>query len=244
MPPKPQAVVVERWLPFKEQKRRVIYNRPTQPDPVVIKPRNVIIQWEAPRVNVRQEVKYLGVDRANPAEYVQRYGQELKKAQELPEIVRRLPNPEGIVLASEYQYNKLQELYGDVDALRLVDLDKEGLSEYRNYVSSQSYQRHESPVVGYATLSIANNVPTYSGQTTYSGVTEGAVEQLFKSINPDLNGNITVQDAEKALLRLNSRLGRTYGEADVRDLFQALDVNNDGTIDLDEFKSLVLSLLV
>ena len=50
LPQKPQAVLIERWLPFKEVKRRVVFNKPTQPDPVVIKPRNVIVQWDAPKV--------------------------------------------------------------------------------------------------------------------------------------------------------------------------------------------------
>jgi len=46
--------VVERWLPYSNPKRKVIYERPL-PDPVVVKPRNVIIQWEAPAVTIRQE---------------------------------------------------------------------------------------------------------------------------------------------------------------------------------------------
>ena len=73
LPAKPQNVIVERWLPYAEAKRRVIFNRAAEVKAEVATPRNVIVQWEAPRVNVRKEVKYLGVIRANPAEYVQRY---------------------------------------------------------------------------------------------------------------------------------------------------------------------------
>ena len=72
MPSKPQSVLIERWLPYNDVKRRVIFQA-APPDPVVIKPRNVIVQWEAPNVAVRKEYKYLGVVRANPCEYVQRY---------------------------------------------------------------------------------------------------------------------------------------------------------------------------
>jgi hypothetical protein len=57
MPVKPQGVLVERWLPFAEQKRRVIFNRPCCPEPQVMQPRNVIVQWEAPTVNIRQCIK-------------------------------------------------------------------------------------------------------------------------------------------------------------------------------------------
>lgn len=51
LPQKPQAVLIERWLPYTEVKRRVVLNRPTEPDPVVIKPHNVIVQWDAPQVS-------------------------------------------------------------------------------------------------------------------------------------------------------------------------------------------------
>lgn len=41
LPTKPQAVIAERWLPYKEVKRRVIF-KPAPPDPIIVKPRNVI----------------------------------------------------------------------------------------------------------------------------------------------------------------------------------------------------------
>ncbi len=44
LPSKPQSVIIERWLPYADVKRRVIYNKPCQPDPVVIAPKNVVIQ--------------------------------------------------------------------------------------------------------------------------------------------------------------------------------------------------------
>ena len=44
LPSKPQSVIIERWLPYADVKRRVIFNKPCQPDPVVIPPKNVVIQ--------------------------------------------------------------------------------------------------------------------------------------------------------------------------------------------------------
>jgi hypothetical protein len=73
LPAKPQNVIVERWLPYAAQRRRVLFNRAAEVRAEVAAPRNVIVQWAAPKVNVTQEVKHLGVIRANPAEYVQRY---------------------------------------------------------------------------------------------------------------------------------------------------------------------------
>ena len=76
----------------------------------------------------------MGVTNADPKEYIAKYGTSLKRAHEMPSFVIEL----------EGQYKKLiqeqslpHELEGDVDALRLVDLDKEGLSMYRNYLASR-----------------------------------------------------------------------------------------------------------
>ena len=50
IPSRPQDVVVERWMPYPKVKRRVIFNKPNQPDPEFAKPKNMIIQWENPQV--------------------------------------------------------------------------------------------------------------------------------------------------------------------------------------------------
>ena len=63
------------------------------------------------------------------------------------------------------------------------------------------------------------------------------VEVIFKSIDRQNHGRISVEDAEKILLRLNSRLNRQYGEDDVQAFFSALDINHDNTIDLEEFRN-------
>jgi len=138
LPSKPQSVIVERWLPYAEVKRRVIFQKSGEPDPVVVRPRNVIVQWEAPRAVVKKEFKYLGVIRANPVDYVQRYGSSLKTSTQLPDYVLDIKTPEGIVLAADYQPRPVHELEGDVSALRLIDLDREGLSQYRTYLSNVS----------------------------------------------------------------------------------------------------------
>lgn len=38
------------------------------------------------------------------------------------------------------------------------------------------------------------------------------------------------------MLRLNSRLGRNYGEDDIKAFFSRLDVNRDGRISIREFR--------
>jgi hypothetical protein len=137
LPSKPQSVIIERWLPYAEVKRRVIFNHPCCPDPEIVAPRNVIVQWEAPQVQIKKEFKYLGVIKANPAEYVERYGASLTLPQNLPDFVLDIKTPEGLVLAADYQPAALHELEGDLDAFKLVqNLEAEGLGEYREYLAN------------------------------------------------------------------------------------------------------------
>ena len=93
LPSKPQSVLIERWLPYNQTKRRVIYQRSAQPDPVVVKPRNIIVQWETPKLTIRREYKYLGIIRANPSDYVSRYGPSLKTANDMPDFVNEIKPP-------------------------------------------------------------------------------------------------------------------------------------------------------
>jgi Ca2+-binding EF-hand superfamily protein len=69
------------------------------------------------------------------------------------------------------------------------------------------------------------------------------IEQIFSTIDIDSNGNISVEEAEKILLRLNSRLNRNYGENEVAQFFHSLDSNRDGKINLNEFKAAFQRLL-
>lgn len=106
-------MIIERWLPYRQIKRRVIYAKSTSNmgkegtgaggngSAVMVKPKNIIIQWEPPRVHIKKEFKDLGIVRANPVEYVQRYGSSLKRSIELPSFVKEIKPPDGVVLAAD-----------------------------------------------------------------------------------------------------------------------------------------------
>jgi hypothetical protein len=72
----------------------------------------------------------LGVVDADPLEYVRRYGPELKDRSQLNLCENEVGN-RALQNSQEYQ---VPELVGDVQALRLVDLERYGLGEYRRYV--------------------------------------------------------------------------------------------------------------
>lgn len=258
LPSKPQSVIIERWLPYSQVKRRVIFQRSNEREPIVVKPRNVIVQWEAPQVIIKKDFKYLGIIRANPVEYVKRYGPMLKSTKELPDFVLDIKPPNGVVLAADYQYNQTHELEGDLHALRLVDLERVGLGEYKQQLerlginqssvahststpinvhdesfNSQQHQqtgnlqnRQTTPIV-----TTNFNSPNYASSNALTIISE-----IFSQVDKDNNGRLYVDEAEKLLLKLNSRLGRRYGDEDIRHFFQYLNIDPDGTISLKEFK--------
>ena len=229
LPSKPQNVIIERWLPYGEVKRRVIFNKSTAADPVIANPRNVIVQWEAPEVNIKKEIKYLGVIRANPVEYVQRYGAELKVSTALPQFVLDIKTPTEVgVLAADYRAKALLELEGQLEGFKFVDLDKEGLSEYRSYLLNfgiQDLVAARSGASASASFSVsgsASGSAFASGSSSASVSVSAAAEQIFAMIDVDNSGSISVEEAEKIVLRLNSRLKRNYGENEVKQFFSAV----------------------
>lgn len=236
LPTKPQNVIIERWLPYGEVKRRVIFNKSTQSDPVVAKPRNVIVQWEAPQVQIKKEVKYLGVIKANPAEYVSRYGSSLKLSRDLPQFVLDIQTPSDIILAADYQSSNVLELEGQLEAFKYIDLDREGLSEYRDQLSRLGIRYGGDVSVGTSTSITTATAAVSSNDSSIP------VEQIFQLIDKDNSGFISVEEAGRILLRVNSKLERNYGEDNVNELFKILDKNGDGKLNLQEFSAIFNTL--
>jgi hypothetical protein len=172
LPAKPQNVIIEKWLPYQKQKRRVVFH-PAQ-GCAAENPRNLIIEWEAPEVEVEQVCRNLGTINADPEEYRRQYGNELKQKCELPNLccelkpecppepapakpccpprqatpqcrqptprqptprqpTPRQPTPQcGACNGAQSRASSgVPELEGDVQALQLVDLEANGLAQYR-----------------------------------------------------------------------------------------------------------------
>ena len=210
----------------------------------------------------------------NPHEsYVQRYGSQIKQSHELPSFVSEIKAPEGLQLAADFKFNGVYELEGDIQALKLVDLDRENLSEYRSQVlqrtgsliavSRLSHGTHlNESSQNSSTSRISNFDDTVMRSPTFFLPTTGAspyicplgnigirnlaspstqtIENIFNAITRTVENKITREDAERALLVLNSRLGRSYGEDDVDAFFSKLDINQDGYTDFEEFKRVYL----
>ena len=74
MPAKPPNIIVERWLPYKQQKRQVIYekalaNNDQFPSKLNSKSSNeLIIQYANPSVRIEKQMSSLGIVRCDPFE--------------------------------------------------------------------------------------------------------------------------------------------------------------------------------
>ena len=86
------SIIVERWLPYKQQKRRVVYQK-APPVQAPAPQKNLIIQWEGTQARVVKEFRNLGIIKADPNTYVQQYGAQLRPTQGLPDFVKGLPTP-------------------------------------------------------------------------------------------------------------------------------------------------------
>lgn len=140
-PPQPQTtkVIVERWLPYEKQERRVIVQKPCE-QPAPEKPKNLIIEWEPNTANTEKKIQILGVETADPNEYIAKYGPTLRTKAELPKFALNVKGPDGINLddaSVDTSSSKDHRLVGDVDGLNLIDLEKEGLSMYKKYVEKK-----------------------------------------------------------------------------------------------------------
>jgi len=119
----------------------------------------------------------------------------------------------------------MHELEGDIEALKLVDLDKEGLSEYKDYL-----QR----IFGSARSSRDDTSSTKSQSPETLSTVENAIEEAFKAI-ADNTGSIDISEASRVVSKLNSRLSKNFGEKDVNSFYQALHVKSD-RLSIDDFK--------
>ncbi len=88
-PAKPQNILIEKWLPYAPQRRRVVFKRSCVPPPP--NPRNLIIEWQQPCVEVEKKCVDLGIVDADPEEYRRRYAPELKQASEIPDLCPTCP---------------------------------------------------------------------------------------------------------------------------------------------------------
>jgi hypothetical protein len=131
---KPGNMCIDRWLAPEGLKRKVIF-KPAGGQGAGDAPRNLIIEWAAGSASVKKEVNVKGVVDANPQEYEQQYSSQIVQSSALPQEAKEIQAPSGYKFAADAGQSGLIELEGDVEALAMVDLDAEGLGEYKEYLA-------------------------------------------------------------------------------------------------------------
>ncbi len=240
LPPKPAPIQIERWLPYQQLERRVVFNKNKVPDPVQEKPRNLIINWEPANYTIEKQVKYLGVSQMDPDEYVREHGDTLIKSGDLPKIVTDIETPNDLILATDYKFNPVHKLVGDVKALKLIDMEAEGLTMYTSQVYSSDKEQIKRKVSSFKErFDIPSNILDSSILSCPIGE-ECTIDEIFEQIDKDGDGQISLEETANTLLRLNSVMRRSYGEDDLEIFFSALDKDRKGSISISEFKKAFL----
>ena len=168
-PTKPQDIIYEKWLPYDEPERRVIYEKAC-PIKLEKAPKNLLIKWEQPCVNIEKEYKDLGVYETDPEEYRNKY-KLTKHIYELPkeatQIEAHLQSTTSSKIVTSAHTNTKPKLVGDLEALSLIDLDKAGLSKYKDLIKNIS---SSSSMSSQYSISYKDVLP--SNLVTLSEVTE------------------------------------------------------------------------
>jgi hypothetical protein len=138
-PQKPQTVIIERWLPYPTPKRKVIYQKsdslpacPSSPN------KNMIIQWEPSDIFLHKDIESLGIHNVDPCDYASLYNGMMMPLTEIPIEFKNLQPTHDSAEQASRNKSPTHELVGDIEALKLIDLDAEGLGMYKNLVKSTS----------------------------------------------------------------------------------------------------------
>lgn len=137
---KPEQITkpLESWPLYKDTKNQHIINQKSV-NQIQSKTKNIIIDWEKKNcASIKTAYKNLGTERVDPASYSQKYNSALVYQTQMPNIADEVKIIHGIPLAADLKSKYYMELEGDIHALSLIDLDKEGLSEYKTYLNKNT----------------------------------------------------------------------------------------------------------
>ena len=151
----------------------------------------------------------------------------------MPEFVKEIKTPSGLTLASESDSEQISELEGDIYALSLIDLDKEGLSNYKK-ISNKYKGMNNAKLV----FELVYPLSEYNNEyQTMSKI--DLVKKAIKDMNNDKE-YLSNEEARITLLHISEKMGRSFNEQDEEFLLN-LDKNRNGAINCDDFNHAVLS---
>ncbi len=242
LPPKPQPLIVERWLPYSPQKQKVIFVPNKQPDPVVEPTRNLIIEWDTPKVHIKKKFTNLGIVKTDPQEYANKYANEIKSKSAVDKI---MPQIQTGFPTNNDDKSPVFELEGDVEALKLVDLDQEGLSSYKNFLRKQKVKL-VTPKTSRAnsTKSVQSSDDNQSTKSFDSAFLNYFLANSFAT--KDENGFLKIKRREglKLFKKLNQALSLNFSKEEMVNFVCGFQRDSAAFIDFNEFKNGVISKLL
>jgi hypothetical protein len=189
LPPPPQDIIVERWLEYGPRVRRVVF----RPAPKVIPappPKNVVIQWDSPRVALNRQFRNLGVSAAHPNAYTAKYGPSLVDSSAIPNIARRVRPENGLVLAEESRPHPVR-LIGDVAALKFINRNSHDLqsSQYNDTASFPNVVSVSVPTSEHAVTLIAEETASFENINSNAIGTSALVSNNSNVFNGSVHGS-------------------------------------------------------
>ncbi|CAF1141628.1 unnamed protein product [Adineta ricciae] len=104
LPAKPRPLIIEKWLPYKPvPERPVIYERAEQMEQVQAPQRNVILQYDPPRVRIEQDVQNVGCFRVDPEIYRAQFGSTLRRSTSIRKVLEDIGCDPDVVATKSYQ---------------------------------------------------------------------------------------------------------------------------------------------
>jgi Ca2+-binding EF-hand superfamily protein len=173
---------------------------------------------------------------------------------ELPPFVKEIKPPAGVVLAADSNSTTVYELEGDVYALNLVDLEREGLVEYRYLLKQVKASESVTPTETTTTSSQVEGAGS-SGNSTYSknqgssslsqqrGLSQSGssrvteiIRDIIKLFNMNDRNTISLTEAHNIISRSSQRMGRKLEDDEIREFFHTVEMDAEGMIDICEFQ--------
>lgn len=163
LPPKPPQVIIEKWIPYPKQRRRVVYEGARTRSTTLTPQRNLVINWEQQPTVVKKGIRYLGVTTADPADYRARYGSSLRHPTDMPTFVKDYERVSKLQ-SEDIKYSK--DLV--VDNLETTIHDR----GYRSYNVPEVHHYHVNEVplaTTYSTERVVERVTNPSATVVSSG---------------------------------------------------------------------------
>jgi hypothetical protein len=238
-PPRPRDIIIERWIPYGAMSKRKTIVQRAAAAAQYARPRNVIIQYEAPQVRIVRQFQRLGVVQANPQAYIQQYGASLFEAHILLQQARAA----GVV--------------EDISPPSGVNISSSSFSaEYASGSSGLETAGGGARIGGAGASSSSYETSGYGGQqggATFSGFESaqgagydsglaGGLSSSYESTSyasQGVAGGAGAAGESSYGSYGTSAAGYAGGFDPLAAAFNAADTNKDGTIDPEEFRRFV-----